>query len=170
MMEKIIINGQEPEVHERAFVTSGVKLIGHVTIREGANIWYNSVLRGDINYIKVGKFTNIQDNSVVHVCDDKPVTIGDYVTIGHNAVIHGCTIKDNCLIGMGAVVLDGAEIGEGSVIGAGSVVTPNSVIPPNSLVVGIPAKVIRTLDPSEQQNRVAHALAYASYGPELYNK
>ena len=106
------------------------------------------MLRGDMNEIRIGKGTSIQDNATVHTTFGYGAYVGDYVTAGHNCVIHACEIGDNCLIGIGSIVLDGAKIGEGSVIGAGSVVTPNTVIPPNSLVLGIPGKVVKEVSDS----------------------
>ena len=134
--------------------------IGNVTIGEGANIWFNTVLRGDIQSITVGKYTNIQDNSTVHVMGDQPTVIGDYVTIGHNAVIHGNKIGDNCLIGMGAVLLGYCEIGENTIIGAGAVVTQHKKIPPNSLVVGSPGRIVRPLLDDEIEALHQSAIRY----------
>ena len=134
-----------PKIDPSVFVAPTATVIGNVTIGEGANIWFNTVLRGDIQSITVGKYTNIQDNSTVHVMGDQPTVIGDYVTIGHNAVIHGNKIGDNCLIGMGAVLLGYCEIGENTIIGAGAVITQHKKIPPNSLVVGSPGRIVRPL-------------------------
>ena len=134
-----------PNIDPSVFVAPTATVIGNVTIGEGANIWFNTVLRGDIQSITVGKYTNIQDNSTVHVMGDQPTVIGDYVTIGHNAVIHCNKIGDNCLIGMGAVLLGYCEIGENTIIGAGAVVTQHKKIPPNSLVVGSPGHIVRPL-------------------------
>lgn len=127
-------------------IADNAVVTGDVRLSEGVNIWHGAVLRGDITYIKVGRKTNIQDNTVVHVDYDLPTIIGNGVTIGHSAVVHGATIQSDVLIGMGAIVLSGAEVGRGSVIGAGAVVKENEKIPPFSLVVGIPGKVIRELD------------------------
>lgn len=127
-------------------IADNAVVTGDVRLSEGVNIWHGAVLRGDITYIKVGRKTNIQDNTVVHVDYDLPTIIGNGVTIGHSAVVHGATIQSDVLIGMGAIVLSGAEVSRGSVIGAGAVVKENEKIPPFSLVVGIPGKVIRELD------------------------
>ena len=113
-------------------------------LKEYASIWQNCALRGDVNKIVVGRYSNVQDNSVLHVDDDKACILGDYVTIGHGAIVHASTIEDNVLVGMGAIVLSGCHVGSGSIIAAGAVVKENTVIPPNSLVVGIPARVVRT--------------------------
>lgn len=115
-------------------------------MEEESSIWYNTVLRGDINRIHVGPRSNIQDGSVVHLADDYPVIIGELVTIGHKAMIHACTIDNEVLVGMGAIILDGAEIGARSIIGAGAIVTGGTKIPPGSLVLGAPGKVVKTLD------------------------
>ncbi len=122
--------------------------MGSVELGEYSSVWYNAVIRGDINYIKIGRETNIQDNCVLHVTHELPVIVGDRVTVGHGAVVHGCVIEDDCLVGMGSVILDGAHVGKGSVIAAGAVVRERMRIPPHSLVTGVPAEVKRTLDPS----------------------
>ncbi len=145
---------------DNIFIANGSKIIGDVTLNSGSNIWYNTVVRGDVSKIIIGSNTNIQDNCTVHVGFDDDTIIGNYVTIGHNAVIHGCTIEDNCLIGMGAIILNGAIIGSGSIVGAGSLVTGNSVIPPNSLVLGSPAKVVKTID--VEKANISHAKEYCT--------
>ncbi|MGL6016701.1 MAG: gamma carbonic anhydrase family protein [Selenomonadaceae bacterium] len=149
-----------PKIDPSVFVAPTATVIGNVTIGEGANIWFNTVLRGDIQSITVGKYTNIQDNSTVHVMGDQPTVIGDYVTIGHNAVIHGNKIGDNCLIGMGAVLLGYCEIGENTIIGAGAVITQHKKIPPNSLVVGSPGRIIRPLLDDEIEALHQSAIRY----------
>ena len=141
---------QKPSIHPTAFVAPSAAIIGHVTLEEESSGWYHTVLRGDINRIHVGPRSNIQDGSVVHLADDYPVLIGELVTIGHKAMIHACTIGDECLIGMGAILLDGVEIGARSIIGAGAVVTSGTKIPPGSLVLGTPGKVVKTLDRDAQ--------------------
>jgi gamma-carbonic anhydrase len=125
-------------------------VVGDVTLGDGASVWYNAVLRGDINRIVIGDHSNIQDNSVVHLADDFPCEVGSYVTVGHSAIVHACKIGDECLIGMGAVVLDGAEIGAQCLIGARALVTQNVKIPAGSLVLGSPAKVVRALSDKER--------------------
>jgi len=120
--------------------------MGHVTLEEESSVWYNTVLRGDINRIHVGPRSNIQDGSVVHLADDYPVVIGELVTIGHMAMIHACTIDNEVLVGMGAIILDGVEIGARSIIGAGTLITGGTKIPPGSLVLGSPGKVVKMLD------------------------
>ena len=140
-----------PEIHPSVFVAASADIIGRVTLHEESSIWYNTTLRGDINEIVIGPRSNIQDNAVVHLADGYGCYVGELVTVGHSAIIHACTLKDEVLVGMGAIVLDGAVIGERSIIGAGAVVTGGTVIPPGSLVLGTPAKVVRTLSLDEQQ-------------------
>lgn len=138
-----------PVLASDAFVAASADLIGRVTLMEKASVWYNATLRGDINEIRVGAHSNVQDNAVVHLSDDLPCLIGDYVTVGHSAIVHAATIEDGVLVGMGSIILDGSVIGENSIVGAGALVTGNTRVPPNSLVLGSPAKVVRTLRPDE---------------------
>ena len=137
--------GKSPQIHEEAFVAPQVFLSGDVRIAKYASIWPGVVARGDVNYISVGECSNVQDLTCLHVADNYPCIIGDYVTIGHGAVVHACTVEDHVLIGMNATVLDGARIGRGSIIAAGALILQNEVIPPNSLVAGVPGKVRRTM-------------------------
>lgn len=153
-------NGTLPNIQENVFLADGVHVIGDVTISSHANIWFNTVIRGDIYPIKIGHYTNIQDNCTLHVMHDQPAIVGDYVTVGHGAILHGCNIANNCLIGMGAIVLSYAEIGENCIIGAGSLITEHKKIPPNSLVMGSPGKVVRTVTPEEIAAIRASALKY----------
>ncbi|EDY22101.1 ferripyochelin binding protein [Chthoniobacter flavus Ellin428] len=139
-----------PRIHSTAFVAPGADVIGDVTLEEESSVWFQSVLRGDINRIVIGPRSNIQDGSVVHLADDYGTYVGELVTVGHKAILHACTIGDEVLVGMGAIVLDGAEIGARSIIGAGALVTGGKKIPPGSLVLGSPAKVVRTLTLEEQ--------------------
>ncbi len=142
----ISLGNKTPKISEGVFVAQTAVVIGDVEIGEGSSIWFGTVVRGDVNRITIGKNTNIQDNSTLHVTKGEyPLAIGNDVTVGHGAVIHGCTIEDGCLIGIGAVVLDGAVIGKGSIVGAKALVTSGSVIPPHSLVMGVPAKVVKNL-------------------------
>lgn len=142
-------NRKKPFLHREVFVAPGCHIIGEVSIDKASSVWFGTVIRGDVNSITIGKKTNIQDNCTLHVGDFNKIEIGDRVTIGHNAIIHGCTIKDNVLIGMGAIVLNGAVIGKNSIIGAGALVPENRVIPEGVLVVGVPCKVIRALTDEE---------------------
>ena len=135
-----------------------------MTLGDHVSVWYNAVLRGDINRIVVGHHSNVQDNAVLHLADDFPCLIGNWVTIGHSAVVHACTVEDECLIGIGATVLDGAVIGTQSLVGAGAVVTPGTVIPPGSLVLGAPAKVKRALTPEERSGLKHWAEKYVVNG------
>jgi carbonic anhydrase/acetyltransferase-like protein (isoleucine patch superfamily) len=139
-----------PDISQANWVASNATVVGDVTLGPKASVFYGAVLRGDIARIIVGEGSNIQDNAVVHLADDADAVIGAYCTIGHAAIVHACTIEDECLIGMGATVLDGARIGARSIVGAGAVVTPGTVIPPGSMVLGAPAKVKRALSPEEQ--------------------
>lgn len=138
--------GHEPKIHQSAFVARSADIIGRVTLEDEASVWYNSTLRGDINEIVIGPKSNVQDNAVIHLSDDYGTYLGELVTIGHSAIIHAATIKDEVLVGMGACILDGAVIGERSIIGAQALVTGGMIIPPGSLVLGSPARVVKTLD------------------------
>lgn len=149
-----------PEIDPSAFVAKSADVIGRVKIHENASIWYNATLRGDINEIVIGARSNVQDNVVIHLSDDYGCYVGELVTVGHSAILHACTVKDEALIGMGAIILDGAVIGERSIIGAGSLVTGGTIIPPGSLVLGSPGKVVKTLSPEEQAKTKDWALKY----------
>jgi gamma-carbonic anhydrase len=133
-----------PHIPESVFIAPGAHVMGDVTCGEHASIWYNAVVRGDINTIKIGEKTNIQDGCVLHLENDRACTVGNYVTVGHKAILHGCTIEDACLIGMGAIILNGAFLEKGSVIGAGAVVKENTRVKSGELWVGIPAKCVKT--------------------------
>lgn len=151
----------EPKIHKTVFIASGAAIIGNVEIGEESSIWFNTVVRGDVDYIKIGKFTNIQDNCIVHVTTDKYATIiGDYVTVGHSAIIHGAKISNNVLIGMGSIVMDDVEIGEFSIVGAGAVVAPSTKIKPYSLYIGIPAKFRREVTKEEIEQIKNSAIEY----------
>ncbi len=143
-------NGRSPVIDNSCFLAPDSVVIGDVTIGPGSSIWFKSVVRGDINYIKIGSFTNIQDGCIVHVtANTGPTEIGDKVTVGHGAVIHGCRIGRGSLIGMGSVIMDGAVIGEGSLVAAGSIVKQGMDIPANSMVAGNPAVIKRKLSQDE---------------------
>ncbi|MCS1410729.1 MAG: Acyl-[acyl-carrier-protein]--UDP-N-acetylglucosamine O-acyltransferase [Verrucomicrobia subdivision 3 bacterium] len=142
---------KQPILGEGVYLAKGAVVIGDINMGRESSIWYNAVARGDINSIKIGEYSNIQDNSLIHVADECPCIIGDWVTIGHTAIIHACTIGNECLIGMGATILDGAEIGDQSIIGANALVTGDTKIPPGSMVVGSPAKVKRALTDEERR-------------------
>lgn len=134
-----------PTLAEDVHIAPGAALVGDVRMGPQTSVWYGCVLRGDVNTITVGARSNLQDGTVCHLGDDDPTVIGEDVVIGHRAVVHGCTIEDGCLIGIQATVLDGAVIGRGSVVGAGALVTAGTKVPPRSLVLGMPAKVVKTL-------------------------
>lgn len=148
------------KIHPEAFVAETGVVVGDVSIGEGSSIWYNAVLRGDMNFITVGKYTNVQDNASLHLDSNDPLIIGDYVTIGHSAIVHGCTIGDNCLIGMGSIILNGAVVGDNCIIGAGSLVTQGQIIPDNSLVMGSPGKVKRQVNEEEIETVRKNAIRY----------
>ena len=151
---------KDPQVHETAFIAPGAHVVGDVILKKDSSIWYNTVARADINQIIIGKRTNVQDNSVIHLENDQGVIIGDDVTIGHNAIIHGCTIGDGALIGMGAIIMNGVSIGKGAVVGAGAVVKENMIVNDYELVVGVPAKVVKTLSSSTYDDNVKWAKKY----------
>lgn len=156
--------GTKPEIDESVFLASGVKIVGDVKIGANSSIWYNTVIRGDVNYVTIGKNTNVQDLSMLHVTFEKfPLIIGDNVTIGHSVTLHGCILQNNTFIGMGATILDGAIIEKNSMVGAGAVVKQGFVVPSGKLVAGIPAKVIRDLTISEIENIEASAKRYIKY-------
>lgn len=160
------LSGRTAKIHESCFVAESADIIGDVTIYEHSSIWYNTVLRGDGNYIKIGRYTNVQDNTVVHISSLYPTIIGDYVTIGHSAIVHACTIGNNVLIGMGAIILDGAEIGNETIVGAGSLVPPGKKIPSGVLAIGSPARIVRELTEEEKNSLRDSAEKYAQYGAE----
>lgn len=143
--------GKAPDVARAAFVAPNATVVGDVTLGRDSSVWYGCVVRGDINSIEVGEGTNIQDLAVVHLADESGVRIGQYCTIGHSAIVHACEIGDECLIGMGATVLDGARIGDRCLVGANSLVTLGFDAPPGSLVLGSPAKVVRVMSEGEQR-------------------
>ena len=157
---RITFNDEHPEVDETAFVAPNATLIGRVTIAKKASIWFGAVLRGDSDSITIGKRTNIQDNAVIHVDPGYPVSIGDDSIVGHLALVHGATVGNNVLVGMNSTILNGATIGDYSIIGANALVTSNTSIPPKSLVLGSPAKVVRTLKPEELRKIEKNAEAY----------
>jgi carbonic anhydrase/acetyltransferase-like protein (isoleucine patch superfamily) len=154
---------KKPTIGQNVFIAKGAVVFGDVTLGDQSSIWYNAVLRGDINRIVVGHHTNIQDNAVIHLADDFPCVVGNYVTIGHSAIVHACTVGDEVLVGMGATILDGAMIGEQCLIGANALVTVDSKIPPGSLVLGSPAKVVRKLTSDERAKLKTWAEKYVCY-------
>lgn len=149
-----------PSIATGVFVAPGACIVGDVRLGRDASVWYTCVLRGDIAPVIVGDRTNIQDGAVMHVADDVPCVVGADVVVGHRATLHACRVEDGCLIGMQATILDGAIVGEGSLVGAAALVTPGTNIPPNSLVLGAPARVVRTLSHDEIE---AHRRLAAKY-------
>lgn len=153
-----------PEIHESVFLASGVKIIGDVKIGKHSSVWYNSVIRGDVHYVKIGEMTNVQDCSMLHVTNGKyPLNIGNSVTIGHSVKLHGCTIEDLSLIGIGSIVLDGAVIEEKSMVAAGAVVKPGFIVPSGKLAAGIPARIVRNLTTDEMLEFEKAAERYKKY-------
>lgn len=160
--------GVRPTIADSAYIEETAVIVGDVVIGEDSSVWFHSVVRGDVHYIRLGDRTNVQDLCVLHVTHDThPLVIGTDVTIGHHVVLHGCTVKDRVLIGMGAIIMDGAVIGEDCVVGAGALVTERTIVPPKSLILGSPAKVKRAVTESElkwiresAQNYVRYARQY----------
>jgi carbonic anhydrase/acetyltransferase-like protein (isoleucine patch superfamily) len=151
---------KQPHLGEGVYIARGAVVMGDVTLGDHSSVWYNAVLRGDINRIEVGHHSNIQDNAVIHLADEFPCLIGNWVTVGHSAVVHACTVGDESLIGIGAVVLDGAKIGNQCLIGANSLVTPGTEIPDGAMVFGAPGKVIRILSDTERNGLKTWAEKY----------
>ncbi len=156
--------GVQPRIAASAYVDPGAQVIGDVEIGERSSVWPGAVLRGDVNSIRVGEESNIQDNCVVHVdTGDCATVLGNRVTVGHSAVLHGCAVEDDCLIGIAAVVLNGARIGRGSVVGAGSLVPEGTLVPPGSLVLGVPGKVRREVSEEERARFQANCAGYVNW-------
>jgi carbonic anhydrase/acetyltransferase-like protein (isoleucine patch superfamily) len=160
---RIAYDGISPRLHPSVFVADGAKIVGDVVIGEESSVWFNAVVRGDIVPIRIGRRTNVQDGSILHVKEGFPVTVGDEVTFGHGVLAHGCTVEDLCLLGIGCILLDGAVIGRGSVIGGGAVVPPGMIVPPNSLVLGIPGKIVRDLGPGSAESNRVFSDSYVDY-------
>jgi len=157
------LKGVAPVVHEKAgFIAPSADIVGNAHIDEGVNIWFNAVVRADMDKVTIGRNTNIQDCAVIHTDHGMPTVLGEGVTVGHTAILHGCTVGDNCLVGMGAVVLNGAVIGEGSLVAAGSLVPQGMNIPPRSLVMGSPAKVVKELKESALEAIKKNGSVYVS--------
>ncbi|PLX69801.1 MAG: gamma carbonic anhydrase family protein [Denitrovibrio sp.] len=158
----------KPKVGNKVYVADSADVIGEVELADDSSIWFNVVLRGDVEKISIGKCSNVQDGTVIHTTLDKfPTIIGDYVTIGHNAMLHGCTVENNVLIGIGAIVLDNSTIGENSIVAAGSLIPPGKVFPPNSLLKGSPAKVAKILSDEDVASIRDYADRYLKY-KDLY--
>lgn len=162
------VRGFTPQIGEDCYLAENATVVGDVIMGNGCSIWFNAVLRGDVNSIRIGNHVNIQDGAVLHTLYQKStIEIGDYVSVGHNVTIHGATVKDYALIGMGATVLDGAVIGEGAIIAANALVLSNTIVEPNTIWAGVPAKMVKKVDPQQSQEinqRIAHNYAlYASW-------
>ena len=156
--------GTHPRVHPTAYVDASAQVIGDVEIGKESSVWMCAVLRGDVHWIKVGNRTNIQDGAIVHgMTGTHPTSIGDNVTVGHAAVLHGCTVESQCLIGMGAILLNGAHVGAGSIVAAGTLLVEGQKVPPRSLVMGSPGKVKRLLTQAEVAEIQLYADRYVGY-------
>jgi len=159
-----------PTVHPTAYVDSSAQVIGDVQVGEGSSIWMNAVVRGDVNWIRIGARSNVQDGAIVHVMiGTHPTTIGNDVTIGHGAIVHGCTLQDRILIGMGAILLNGVVVGEDSIVAAGTLLTEGTQVPPRSLVMGSPGKVRRELTSDDVETIRGYAERYVGYRLEYMN-
>jgi carbonic anhydrase/acetyltransferase-like protein (isoleucine patch superfamily) len=157
-----------PQLGERVYVDASAQVIGDVTLGDDASVWMNTVIRGDVHFIRIGARSNVQDNCVIHVMTaTHPTVVGEAVTVGHSVTLHGCTVEDLCLVGIGALVLNGAVIGRESIVGAGALVPEGMVVPPRSLVIGVPAKVRRPLAPEEAAELKRFADNYVGY-KEIY--
>ncbi len=163
----ITFRGKKPKIHESVFICPGVKIIGDVVIGRNSSIWFNSIIRGDVNYIRIGEETNIQDMCMLHVTHDTyPLRIGNNVTIAHSVTLHGCTIESNSLIGISATVLDGAIVEQNSFVAAGTVVKENFKVPSGTLVAGVPGKIIRDLTNQEIERINQTSKNYINYVKE----
>ena len=151
---------KKPTISKGVFIAPSAVIVGDVRLGEYSSVWYNAVLRGDINYISIGKETNIQDGVIGHLADDHPLLVGSHVTVGHGAVIHACTIEDECLIGMNATILDGAHIGKQSIVAAGSLVPAGTHIPDGSLFAGVPGELKKTLNEKQRSSLTGWAKKY----------
>jgi carbonic anhydrase/acetyltransferase-like protein (isoleucine patch superfamily) len=149
-----------PLIHPSVFIAAGAIIVGDVTIGEESSVWFNAVLRGDTDPIRIGRRTNIQDGCILHADPGFPCTVGDGVTVGHGAIVHGATVEGDCLIGMRSVLMNGVTVGSGSIIGTGAVVTEGTQIPPGSLVLGLPARVLRPVTSEELAHLRAAATRY----------
>jgi len=162
--------GKEPRLADGVWVADDAVVVGVVVVGPGSSSWFGAILRGDVNHVRVGARTNVQDQAILHVTSGThPTTVGDEVTIGHRVTLHGCTVRDRCLIGIGAVVMDGAVVGEDAMVGAGSLVPPGMIVPPGTLAMGSPARVKRELTTEEVAFFRKSAANYAAYA-ESYRK
>jgi carbonic anhydrase/acetyltransferase-like protein (isoleucine patch superfamily) len=162
------IPGKKPRVDPDTYIASAAEVIGDVVVEAGASVWPFAVVRGDENSVRLGRDSNVQDGSILHVTGQHPCIVGAGVTIGHRAVVHGCTVHDHARIGIGAVVLNGAVIEEGAQVGAGALVPPGKVVPAGWLVMGVPAKPVRQMSPAELDDIRRNAVSYMELWRELY--
>ncbi|NLE16042.1 MAG: gamma carbonic anhydrase family protein [Spirochaetales bacterium] len=160
-------NDHQPIIGQQCYIAPSADIIGDVHLSDGASIWFHATLRADVNRITIGEQTNIQDNCVLHVTKAQGLVVGKQCTVGHGAILHACTIEDECLIGMGSIVLDGSHIGTQCLVGAGSVVPPNKTYPPHSLIMGSPARAIRQLTEEELLHMKQNTLEYWRFGVDL---
>lgn len=161
-MKIFLMPAEQPVIHSTAFVARGAVVVGAVTIGEDSSVWYQCVVRGDINRIRIGAGSNLQDGTVIHVADDHPVVIGDRVSVGHRAIVHACEVGDETLVGMGAILMDGVVVGPRCVVGAGALLTKGTRVPEGSLVLGAPAVVARRLEEGEMRQNAALAAKYVA--------
>ena len=160
--------GVTPQIEPNVLLCPGSMVVGRVKIGEGSSVWYNTVIRGDVHDVVIGRYSSIQDGTLIHEDSGRgsglegglPTVVGDYVTVGHGVILHACRVEDYALIGMGAIIMDGAVIGKGAVVGAGALVTKNTVVPPFSLVLGSPARVVKTLPEDSLNQRLEQAMHY----------
>jgi carbonic anhydrase/acetyltransferase-like protein (isoleucine patch superfamily) len=163
------LDGQAPELPSDGnyFIADTATVIGKVRLHSSASVWFGAVLRGDNEWIEIGEGSNVQDNSTCHTDMGFPLTIGKNCTVGHNVILHGCTLEDGALVGMGSIVMNGARIGRGSIVGAGAVITEGKIFPEHSLIIGAPARVIRTLQPAQVEQMGSTVRFYAANGPRF---
>lgn len=172
LSEEVIFpyQGMFPKLHPTVFMAPGSKIIGDVEIGEGSSVWFNSIVRGDVHYIKIGTFTNIQDCSMLHVTNNKfPLILGNNITVGHSVTLHGCTISNECLIGMGAIVLDGAKVNKHCIVAAGAVVLQGFEVPEGKVIAGVPGKIIRDVTEAEILEMEISAKRYFDYAEKTLN-
>jgi len=163
------LDGQAPDLPADGnyFIADTATVIGRVRLKPGASVWFGAVLRGDTEWIEIGEGSNVQDGSTCHTDLGFPLVVGKNCTVGHNVILHGCTIEDGALVGMGAIVMNGAKIGRNSIVGAGSVITEGKEFPERSLIIGSPARVIRTLDDAQVAKMGGAAKFYVANGPRF---
>ncbi len=168
-MSILAYRGTLPRIADNVFVAPGAWVIGDVVIGDRSSVWFNTVVRGDVNFIRIGSDTCVQDNCTLHVTRRKyPLQIGDRVVIGHKAMVHGCTIEDECMIGIGAIILDGAKVGAGSIIASGALLPPGFEAPPGSVLMGTPAKVKRSITDSDRELIRSSWSGYAELAAEYF--